>query len=89
MSRTPKLRETLINKLVARVAVESACGFQNAEQIQPRSSEFYSETGPTSRIFHTQDGLPPWVERNKYLAITRFAKANRLNSCAVFFASPL
>jgi hypothetical protein len=52
-------------------------------------SEFYSNTRFTLRVFHTHDGLPPCIERRRFFAITKFAKANRLNNCAVFLTSPL
>jgi len=52
-------------------------------------SEFCSNTRFTLRVFHTYDGLPPCIDRRRFFAITKFAKANRLNSCAVFLTSPL
>ena len=52
-------------------------------------SEFCSNTRFTLCVFHTNDGLPPCIERSRFFAITKFAKANRLNNCAVFLASPL
>jgi hypothetical protein len=52
-------------------------------------SEFCSNMRSTLCVFHTHDGLPPCIERSRFFAITKFAEANRLNSCAVFLASPL
>jgi len=59
------------------------------ERDRPIQAGFSLVSRLSWQALHAQDGLLPCEANNSFLASARFARPNRLNSCAVFLIRPL
>ena len=71
---------------VAQSMPRFRCGLQRLRAFR---SFFASVLTSSEATFRSQDASRACAANNDLLAMTRLARPNRLNSCALFFAKPL
>ncbi|WP_404943866.1 RHS repeat-associated core domain-containing protein (plasmid) [Ralstonia solanacearum P673] len=82
-------RESLINEVVNGIASHPTPEFSDRGRKVPIQHGFPLFLCLSWRALRAQDGMLPGLVSSCLLASTRFARPNKLNSCAVFLASPL